>query len=631
MIDGKRIIALCTTRINDIDIHSFIRTLYEETFFHDFRIMVFALNADLYWNEEEYHSEASVFEAIPYDIVDILVIMDERIKSHTVAERIIAKASKSDIPVIVIDGEYEGTISIKYDYALGFEKIVRHVIEDHKIRHPHIMAGDPGNKFSEERIGVFKKVCEENDIPFDESMVSYGEFWSVPARAATKKILRGEKLPEAIICCNDIMAINVCDVLSRWGISVPDKILVTGFDGISETNFTMPRISTVKCDSTTMAKTVAKICINNELADCDRQYSVIPELDIKESCGCVYNEKTSRTSVAKMNDSCYRYTHDIRLMHGFTTKLQLCRSFDDVANELFESVIDDSFLLHHIICVLYDYCLDKKHNLFLDEGSMPNTREKVVICDFLAEAGRVEELPAAEVLPHLHELLEEGHPLIFNALDTMDKPLGYICYKFDSFNIIDYSKTASISNHISMALNGFINMQHQHYLADKVDEMYRYDALTGLYNRSGFQLAFDKLKSEKADENLPVTVIMADLDDLKVINDGYGHDAGDKAIATVARALSDSCPAGSLCMRYGGDEMFALIVGECDADGIILHINDLLKVFNDISGFKYKVNVSCGHYSAYLTEYLGFDDMVKGADERMYAIKKEKKSKKVSQ
>ena len=625
MIDDKKIIALCTTRINDIDIHSFIRTLYQETCDKNFRIMVFTLNADIYWVEDVYHSEASVFDVIPYDKLDVLILMDERIKSLNVSNDIISKAKANNVPVLVIDGEYEGTTSVKYDYEAGFEKMVRHVFDEHHIRKPHLMAGERWNRFSDERIEVFKKMCAEYNIPWDDSMYSYGDFWAVPSRAATKELLKRDELPEAIICANDIMAINVCDVLQKNGVRVPDDILVTGFDGIAETDFSDPKISTVKCDSVLMAKTIAGICLKGDYDNLDPVYKVIPELDIKESCGCEYHKKTSSSYVAKMNDSFYRYTDDIRGLHGFTTKLQLCKSFDKVAEELYNVVINESYLLHSLVCVLYGYCFEKDHNIFLDPKARYDVTNKRVICDFLADHGYVQELPEDEVLPHMKELLEDGHPLIFNALDNMDKPLGYVCYRFDSFNIIDYSKTAAISNSISMGLSGFINMQHQHYLADKVDEMYRYDSLTGLYNRSGFLMAFDSIKEERSKDNISVTVIMADLDDLKKINDNYGHDAGDKAIATVARALKDSCPSGSLCMRYGGDELFALLLGECDTVGIMNHIQELLRVFNTIGGFSYEVNVSCGAYSAELTEDLSFDEMVKGADEQMYKVKKEKK------
>ena len=71
---------------------------------------------------------------------------------------------------------YENTINVCFNYEDGFENVVRHVIEEHGCRKLHMMAGLKDNDFSERRIDVFKKVLSENNIPFSNSMISYGEF-----------------------------------------------------------------------------------------------------------------------------------------------------------------------------------------------------------------------------------------------------------------------------------------------------------------------------------------------------------------------------------------------------------------------------------------------------------------------
>ena len=65
-------------------------------------------------------------------------------------------------PAIVIDGDYEDTIHVSFDYGAGFEQIARHIIEDHHAKHPHMMAGLPNNVFSDERIKIFR-LC--NSLP----------------------------------------------------------------------------------------------------------------------------------------------------------------------------------------------------------------------------------------------------------------------------------------------------------------------------------------------------------------------------------------------------------------------------------------------------------------------------------
>ena len=84
--------------------------------------------------------------------------------------------------------------------------------------------------------------------------------------------------------------------------------------------------------------------------------------------------------------------------------------------------------------------------------------------------------------------------MIINALDYLGKPMGYICYTFGSYDFIEYAKTASVTNTVSMGLGGFICAQYQRYLSKKVEEMYTRDPLTGLYNRSGFNSEFERLR-----------------------------------------------------------------------------------------------------------------------------------------
>ncbi len=92
MINGKNIIAVCTSRIYDNQLHTFLEELNKFLLKYNCRVMIYALNCDLYWREEEV-PETYVFDIIPYDRLECLILMDEKIKSRTVSERIISKAS----------------------------------------------------------------------------------------------------------------------------------------------------------------------------------------------------------------------------------------------------------------------------------------------------------------------------------------------------------------------------------------------------------------------------------------------------------------------------------------------------------------------------------------------------------
>jgi len=84
----------------------------------------------------------------------------------------------------------------------------------------------------------------------------------------------------------------------------------------------------------------------------------------------------------------------------------------------------------------------------------------------------------------------------------------------------------------------------------------RTDGLTGLANRDAFVAALD---AGLADPDTAVTVLFLDLDDFKVVNDGFGHASGDELLRQVASRLHREVRAGDLCARLGGDEFAVLL------------------------------------------------------------------------
>jgi diguanylate cyclase (GGDEF)-like protein len=94
---------------------------------------------------------------------------------------------------------------------------------------------------------------------------------------------------------------------------------------------------------------------------------------------------------------------------------------------------------------------------------------------------------------------------------------------------------------------------------DKVEGFSRIDWLTGLYNRRHFDylLAQEVARAERYER--PVSLLLVDSDNLKVVNDTYGHQAGDHLIATVAGLLRNETRLSDTLVRYGGDEFVAIL------------------------------------------------------------------------
>jgi len=623
MFRDRKVIALCTSRVFDSQIHQLIQIINEKLRQQNCSMLIFALNSDVYWGEESISAEAAVFELLPYHILDGILIMDEAIKSRTISKRIIKKAGEYQIPVITVDGKYDGIPAIRFDYEKGFEKIARHMFEEHHVKKPIMMAGIPDNPFSKTRENVFKKLCEEFGIPFEDDLISYGQFWSEPCIAAMKEVLKSGREFDCVICANDIMAINVCDMLSKEGIRVPEDVLVSGFDGIEEAYYTSPLISTASCDTSLLANACVENLeriLNGESAE---DVFIVPNLQPNESCGCPSCIRDSKVILSMFNNNFYRHQDDYRALYNIASDMHVCRSNIEMLGKL------NLYKAQNLLCVVSGDCFEFSRNYFLKELRRDWINDLFLVYDSEnppSEDGETEfkDFPG-QCEDRLFEIMKNGYPLIFNALDYMNKPLGFVIYHSNSYNVINYSRTTGITNAISLGIGGYVNYANQRSLLERMDEMYKRDALTGLYNRVAFQHIFRELRFRPENKGREVTVIMSDLDGLKYINDHFGHADGDNAICTVATALKKACPDNAVCARFGGDEVFSVLIGECDPERIVKEIDLELDEYNEISGLTYFVTTSSGAYTTKLDENFDILAALKVADEKMYEVKKAKK------
>lgn len=103
-----------------------------------------------------------------------------------------------------------------------------------------------------------------------------------------------------------------------------------------------------------------------------------------------------------------------------------------------------------------------------------------------------------------------------------------------------------------------------------------HDQLTGIYNRHFFEIELKRLDTP---ENLPLSIVMADVNGLKLVNDSFGHKVGDQLLIRVAEVLQEACRRGEIISRIGGDEFVILIprMEKNQTEGLIDRINTIIE------------------------------------------------------
>lgn len=621
MLNGYKIIGLCTCRVHEEECYRYVTEFNNHIVKKGHRLFVYATCSDLYWDSVSEQGGTAVFKLIDFDILDALIIQEERIRNKEVVRELIQKANDHRIPVITIGESIGGSVEITFDYAAGIEKVVRHVIDEHHVTDLHFISGHKGNPFSVVREAAFERVLKERGLPFRQDMISYGDFWSVPTQAAVEKLIQEERLPEAIICANDSMALTVCTVLKNNGYSIPEDVIVTGFDGLEETRFCSPQITTCFCSHADIAEIVADVLEKSfDHQSIEKKYHVAPRLMVAESCGCGNHININVSEhLINVNNRLYGLQEGNRILTEAASKAQTCERIEQVARNY------DLDIVNGMCCMINQSCIDETINP-LSVGNEPFTKTMCKIIDLGEERNFVpEDFPLEKMVPNIEASLYREMPLIFVALNFLHIPLGYVCFRFWDFSFADYNRINFIVNSLNNAVGGFRNMQYQNFLKRQIEEMYQSDTLTGLYNRNRFMREYEHLMEEFTREERRVSVMLADLDNLKFINDNFGHGEGDIAIHTVAQALKNACPEKAICGRFGGDELIAVCSGIVDPGEIDRRMEDFLKSYNESAGKPYTVAASLGVYVAEPTENMKFEELLKKTDTLMYMNKAKRK------
>jgi diguanylate cyclase (GGDEF)-like protein len=153
------------------------------------------------------------------------------------------------------------------------------------------------------------------------------------------------------------------------------------------------------------------------------------------------------------------------------------------------------------------------------------------------------------------------------------------------------------------------------------------DELTRVYNRrKGLDFIREQMDQATKLKN-PLLIAFIDIDNLKVINDKFGHIEGDILLTSTAKIIKDSLSRKDIVCRYGGDEFLVALPDASirDMHGIKARLEAAISNYNVHSSKSYAINVSIGFSEYSINKYSSLEELIQVADEEMYNSKKAKK------
>lgn len=176
-------------------------------------------------------------------------------------------------------------------------------------------------------------------------------------------------------------------------------------------------------------------------------------------------------------------------------------------------------------------------------------------------------------------------------------------------------------NELKMRLKAGQRIVEMH---NKLKIMATRDTLTGMYNRQAVLGRFGYELAKLRNENRKIAAAMLDIDHFKVINDTYGHMAGDSVLSEMAKRIQESLPPGSFAGRVGGEE-FLIIFPQADKNSVIAACEKIKNVIGNtaISVFPINISITVSIGIATSDEAETLDGLIRLADNALYSAKRQ--------
>lgn len=597
----------------------------------------YAENLDIRY---EYQYETLFSYATKYSL-DGLIVAANCIGCCTTRERLVEFMQQyKEIPCVLVASDIDGFVSVNFDNYQGIKEGLEYLIEVLHCKKIGMVGGPAALSDNVARRNAYESVLRAHGIEPEEKLYIEKRH-TTTSREVYEKLLDDNPDIEAVFCVNDETAAELYEELKKRNRMPGKDISVFGYDNVSWCTQMFPTLSSVSADVSVLGiESFRLLCrmMNGE----DVQSVNLPTKFVRRNSVCRPSAmpEEDREEVFEQYLTMNHWMEEQRgkqnrtnfEMKQFIAKiLQFEKANDQSYAEILGTMdwleIYNAFLftfdkpiihLNHEKFELPDYLYLKANQSKGKVRSVPAVKQKMRVRSiFDMKRLGIGERAMLVVLPLYSNEILYGILLCDLSEGVMENGefLGNLMSA--TVKMIELLKT---NDSIMKKLEQSLAVLEENNL--ELNNLSKRDPLTGILNRRGFFLQAEPMLEKCRSEQKEVTVLYVDMNNLKIINDRYGHEEGDYSLRTIAEILKEQVGKYGVVARIGGDE-YACVLTTVLEDGQILEkIYAAFEKHNNVSDKPYNVTVSIGAYRILVDDGHTLEDAMTLADEQLYEVKR---------
>ena len=556
-MDMRKRIVILTAQTEENSQTVFLKGFLNRAFRHGYDVSVFSMFQKVQSSVAREKGDSSIYDLVNFELFDAVVLIPNTIHTVGVLDEILKKIKNVyNGPVISIDKELEGFLSLNMHSSDHLEKVVSHLIEVHGLKDIAFLSGKSSYNHTIERLDAYKKAMTSHGLKVDNSRIYHGDFWYLSGESVAEKLLKSPKgLPEALVCSNDRMAIGAAKFFTSHGVKIPEDIKIAGFDSFNEGKHSPIPLTSVTIPVYEFGEYCAE-AINAKInGDELPAFDIEPELFVGSSCGCncesikpAYPLRRSWDTEESMGRVNSVYNH-------MNEDMMLQNSFSGIINSIFLNVYQIRPFSGLDIC--FNDKWTEERSVFTDKllnviscGEGDPKSDTINFLRFIDKK---------KILSDLHEASHEPRAFFFYPLHFEANCFGYVSLSYKDPDYIPGKDERIWIRNVILGLEVYRRKDAIIHNNKIIEEGLNKDPVTGLYNYSGFINELPAIISKTSSFGHEVGIVAVDIKGLSAINKAAGHAVGDVIINTLGNLISKVFDdLASLCFCMGNGEIVAL-------------------------------------------------------------------------